>query len=66
VRPDGRLALRLETRWRNGTTHLLMERHELLERPVPEVTFASRDRLGACSSARLDGDCARVSLGALG
>jgi hypothetical protein len=24
--PDGRLALRLKTRWRDGTTHILMER----------------------------------------
>ena len=25
VRPDGRLALRLKTRWRDGTTHILMD-----------------------------------------
>jgi hypothetical protein len=36
-RPDGRLALRLKTRWRDGTTHILMERHELLERLVPLI-----------------------------
>ena len=32
---DGRLAYRLKTRWRDGTTHIVMERHELLERPAP-------------------------------
>jgi hypothetical protein len=35
--PDGRLAYRLKTRWRDGTTHVLMERHELLERLAPLV-----------------------------
>jgi hypothetical protein len=33
--PDGRLAYRLKTRWRDGTTHVVMERHELLERLAP-------------------------------
>ncbi len=37
VRSDGRLALRLKTRWRDGTTHILMERRELLERLVPLI-----------------------------
>ena len=37
ARPDGRLAVRLKTRWRDGTTHILMERHELLERLVPLI-----------------------------
>lgn len=36
-RPDGRLALRLKTRWRDGTTHILMERRELLDRLVPLI-----------------------------
>jgi hypothetical protein len=35
--PDGRLAHRLKTRWRDGTTHVLMERHELLERLAPLI-----------------------------
>jgi hypothetical protein len=35
--PHGRLAYRLKTRWRDGTTHVLMERHELLERLAPLV-----------------------------
>jgi hypothetical protein len=35
--PDGRLAYRLKTRWRDGTTHVLMERHELLERLAPII-----------------------------
>jgi hypothetical protein len=35
--PDGMLALRLKTRWRDGTTHILMERRELLERLVPLI-----------------------------
>jgi len=29
---DGRLAYRFKTPWRDGTTHVPMERHELLER----------------------------------
>jgi hypothetical protein len=33
----GRLALRLKTRWRDGTTHILMERRELIERLVPLI-----------------------------
>jgi hypothetical protein len=35
--PDGRLAYRLKTRWRDGSTHVLMERHELLERLAPLI-----------------------------
>ena len=35
--PEGRLAYRLKTRWRDGTTHVLMERHELLERLAPLI-----------------------------
>lgn len=34
---DGRLAYRLKTPWRDGTTHVLMERTELLERLAPLV-----------------------------
>jgi hypothetical protein len=36
-RPDGRLTLRLKTRWRDGTSHILMERSELIERLVPLI-----------------------------
>jgi len=36
-RPDGRLTLRLKARWRDGTTHILMERSELIERLVPLI-----------------------------
>ena len=36
-RPDGRLTLRLKTRWRDRTTHILMERSELIERLVPLI-----------------------------
>ncbi len=36
-RPDGTLTLRLKTRWRDGTTHILMERSELIERLVPLI-----------------------------
>ncbi len=32
AQPDGRLSYKLKTKWRDGTTHILMERHELLER----------------------------------
>ena len=35
--PDGRLALRLKSPWRDGTTHILMERSELIERLVPLI-----------------------------
>jgi hypothetical protein len=35
--PGGRLALRLKTRWRDGTSHILMERSELIERLVPLI-----------------------------
>ncbi len=36
-RPDGTLTLRLKTPWRDGTTHVVMERSELLERLVPLI-----------------------------
>ena len=58
VRPDGRLALRLKTRWRDGTTHILMERHELLERLVPLIPPPRAHQvryhgvLAPCASAR--------------
>jgi len=35
--PDGHLAYRLKTRWRDGTTHIVMERRELLERLAPLI-----------------------------
>ncbi len=35
AQPDGRLSYELKTQWRDGTTHILMERHELLERLAP-------------------------------
>jgi hypothetical protein len=35
--PDGRLALRLKTRWRDGSRHILMERSELIDRLVPLI-----------------------------
>jgi len=36
-RPDGGLALRLKTRWRDGTSHILMARSELIDRLVPLI-----------------------------
>ena len=36
-RPDGGLALCLNTRWRNGTTHILVKSHDLLDRLVPLI-----------------------------
>jgi hypothetical protein len=36
-RSDGTLALRLKRRWRDGTTHIVMERSELIERLVPLI-----------------------------
>ncbi len=56
--PDGRLALRLKTRWRDGTTHILMERSELLERLVPLIPPPRAHQvryhgvLAPCASAR--------------
>ena len=35
--PDRRLAYRLKTPWRDGTTHVVMERRELLERLAPLI-----------------------------
>ncbi|MBT37191.1 MAG: hypothetical protein CL938_01400 [Deltaproteobacteria bacterium] len=58
VKPDTRLALRLKTRWRDGTTHILMERHELLERLTPLVPPPRAHQvryhgvLAPCASAR--------------
>jgi hypothetical protein len=58
VRPDERLALRLKVRWRDGTTHILMERHELLERLVPLIPPPRAHQvryhgvLAPCASAR--------------
>ena len=37
ARCDGALTLRLKTRWRDGTTHILMQRSQLLERLVPLI-----------------------------
>jgi hypothetical protein len=57
-RPDGRLALRLKTRWRDGTTHILMEPQELLERLVPLIPPPRAHQvryhgvLAPCASAR--------------
>jgi hypothetical protein len=58
ARPDGRLALRLKARWRDGTTHILMERCELLERLVPLIPPPRAHQvryhgvLAPCASAR--------------
>jgi Putative transposase/Transposase zinc-binding domain len=35
--PDGGLLLRLKTRWRDGTTHIAIERSELIDRLVPLI-----------------------------
>jgi len=57
-RPDGDLALRLKTRWRDGTTHVLMEPHELLERLLPLIPPPRAHQvryhgvLAPCASAR--------------
>ncbi len=37
AQPDGRLSYKLKTQWRDGTTHILMERPELLERLAPLI-----------------------------
>jgi Putative transposase len=36
-REDGPLLLRLKTRWRDGTTHIAIERSELIDRLVPLI-----------------------------
>ncbi|MCP4405227.1 MAG: hypothetical protein GY801_48990 [bacterium] len=68
---DGRLAYRLKTRWRDGTTHVVMERHELLERLAPLIPpprahqvryhgVLAPCRLGRAPSACLRGRCPRL------
>jgi hypothetical protein len=58
ARSDGRLALHLKTRWRDGTTHVLMERAELLERLIPLIPPPRAHQiryhgvLAPCASAR--------------
>jgi hypothetical protein len=55
---DGRLAYRLKTPWRDGTTHVVMERTELLERLAPLVPPPRAHQvryhgvLAACASGR--------------
>jgi hypothetical protein len=57
-RPGGGLALRLKTPWRDGTTDILMEAHELLERLVPLIPPPRAHQvryhgvLAPCASAR--------------
>jgi len=35
--PDGSLTLRLKTRWRDGTTHIVMQPRDLIDRIVPLI-----------------------------
>lgn len=57
---DGRLAYRLKTPWRDGTTHVVMERTELLERLAPLVPPPrARLRGGRASVPELRGAHAR-------
>ncbi len=55
---DGRLAYRLKTPWRDGTTHVVMERRELLERLAPLIPPPRAHQvryhgvLAPCASAR--------------
>jgi hypothetical protein len=35
--PNGRLALQLKQRWRNGTTHVVFTPHELIEKLIPLI-----------------------------
>jgi hypothetical protein len=39
-----RLAIRLKTRWRDGTAHIQMEPHGLLEPLVPLISRPGRGR----------------------
>jgi hypothetical protein len=58
VLTDGRLAYRLKTPWRDGTTHVVMERRELLERLAPLIPPPRAHQvryhgvLAPCASAR--------------
>ena len=58
---DGRLAYRLKTPWRDGTTHVVMERRELLERlgPYSEARASSSRRRGRIRSG-ITGSSRRV------
>jgi hypothetical protein len=52
--PDGGLTLRLKTRWRDGTSHILMERSELIDRLVPLIPPPRAHQLryhGLCAAA---------------
>ena len=55
---DGRLAYRLKMPWRDGTTHVVMERRELLERLAPLIPPPRAHQvryhgvLAPCASAR--------------
>jgi hypothetical protein len=54
--PDGRLAYRLKTPWRDGTTHVSMKKHELLERLAPyseagASSFLRRVRIRSATTA---------------
>ncbi len=57
-RVDGRLLLRLKTRWRDGTTHIAMERGDLLKRLVPLIPLPRAHQvryhgiLAPCASLR--------------
>ena len=37
ARPDGSLTLRLKSRWRDGTTHIVMQPRDLIDRIVPLI-----------------------------
>ncbi len=61
---DGGLALRLETHWREGATHILMERHELLDRaacPVPRTATSSQSWMRLVERPRRAGRRPQVS-----
>ena len=46
AQPDGRLSYKLKTQWRDGTTHILMERHELLEMLASYYVISLPPRIG--------------------
>ena len=58
TQPEGRLSYKLKTQWRDGTTHILMERSELLERLAPLIPpprahqFRYYGILAPCASGR--------------
>jgi hypothetical protein len=72
-RADGRYVLRLKTRWRDGTTHLLFEPIELMERLAAQIpkprsvstVLLAASNISANMRSRFIATTARSSLGSV-